>query len=338
MIAAAILVVGVPVARADVLTDGQARLAKAAFQALESGQWKKARRLADRVHDPVFGRIVRWLDFAREDTNARFQDIAEFIDRNPGWPQRARLRRRAEDAMTDRTPDEAVLAWFRERDPLSTSGFARYGAALLARGEDARARAMVRDTWVHGNFHKRREWDFDKRYRKFLTREDHVHRLDRLLWEGSYWPARRMLWKVGAEYRALAEARLLLRHMKGNVDRAIARVPDRLKNDPGLVYERLRWRRRKGRDSSARELLVTPPEVLVRLELWSRERSILARRALRDGHVTEAYGLVKDHGLSRGRAFAEAEWLAGGSRCVRSATPGQPWTISWPCIWRSITR
>ena len=310
VIVAAVLVGG-PIARAGVLTDGEARLAKAAFQALESGQWKKARRLADRVHDPVFGRIVRWLDFVRQDTNARFRDIAEFIRKNPGWPQRARLRRRAEDAMTAGAPADAVLAWFRERDPVSANGFARYAAALLARGEDVRARAMVRYAWVNGNFGKRQERDFYKRYRKFLTREDHVRRLDRLLWEGSHWPARRMLWKVGADYRALAEARLLLRQMKGNVDRAIARVPDRLKNDPGLVYERLRWRRRKGRDSSARELLPTSPEILVRPEIWWRERSILARRALRDGHVTEAYHLAKDHGVGPGRAFAEAEWLAG---------------------------
>ena len=37
------------------------------------------------------------------------------------------------------------------------------------------------------------------------------------------------------------------------VDNAIAKVPDRLKNDSGLNYDRLKWRRKRGRVDSSLE-------------------------------------------------------------------------------------
>ena len=50
-----------------------------------------------------------------------------------------------------------------------------------------------------------------------------------------------------------------------------------------------------------------------RPDLWARERIVLARRALEDGHISEAYELVANHGveLSDARHFSEAEWYAG---------------------------
>ena len=181
---------------------------------------------------------------------------------------------------------------------------------MLASGQVEAGRAALRAAWIDGNFTKRQERRFYRRYRKYLTRQDHIERLDRLIWRGRYWPARRMLWKVNSDWRALAEARLMLMRMEGNVDRAIERLPAALKDHSGLVYERLRWRRRKGLDSAA-ELIDGAPTDPAHAEIWWRERSILARRALRKGHVSEAYRLVKEHGLEEGPAFAEAEWLAG---------------------------
>ena len=146
-----------------------------------------------------------------------------------------------------------------------------------------------------------------------MTREDHLERLERILWEGRFYPVRRMYRRVNGKVRALAEARITLRRMRGGVDRAIERVPENMRDDPGLIYERLRWRRRKGKDAFAMELLVSPPENLGQPELWWRERAILSRRSLNAGHVSDAYKLAKDHGLSpaNGADYLEAEWFAG---------------------------
>lgn len=306
-----VIVPGPAQARTDVLTPADARAAKAVFKAIDRDKWKRARRLTGRIADPLVVKIIHWLDFTRPNTDASFRDIADFIAGNPDWPYQKTLRRRAEEAMDARTPTDEVLAWFRTHEPVIVDGRVRYGAALLAAGEKDKARAVLRKAWIDGNFGKRQERDFYKRYRALLTSGDHERRLDRLLWEGRYWPVRRMLRKVNARQRALGEARLLLRKRLGNVDRAIARVPADLKDHPGLVYERLRWRRRKGRDDSARELLVNLPHDVAHPEKWWTERAILVRRALQKGFISDAYVIAREHGLRHGADFSEAEWLAG---------------------------
>ncbi len=297
-------------AAAGSLTPHDSAAAKAAFTAIKGGDWKRARRDALPIKDPVAAKLFDWLDLTRQGATASFARIARFLAENPQWPMRSLLLRRAEEAISDNMPSRKVLDWFDDRLPASAIGQVRHGAALVASGQIVAGRAALRAAWVDGNFTKRQERRFYRRYRKYLTRQDHIERLDRLIWRGRYWPARRMLWKVNADWRALAEARLMLMRMNGNVDRAIERVPAALKDHPGLVYERLRWRRRKGLDSAV-ELIDGAPSEPAHAEKWWRERSILARRALRKGHISEAYRLVKGHGLEQGPAFAEAEWLAG---------------------------
>ncbi|MBT5415062.1 MAG: lytic transglycosylase domain-containing protein, partial [Rhodospirillaceae bacterium] len=105
--------------------------------------------------------------------------------------------------------------------------------------------------------------------------------------------------------------RLSLRAMGAGVDRDIERVPDSLQRDLGLLYERVRWRRRKGRMEDARSLLFDLPESVPRPDLWWAERHVLIRDALASGHISAAYRLAKEHRQTEGAGLADAEWLAG---------------------------
>ena len=120
-----------------------------------------------------------------------------------------------------------------------------------------------------------------------------------------------MLARVSPEYRDLGRARLMLMGRVGGVDNAIARIPAHLVDNPGLVYERARWRRRKGFDERARILLDPLPEVLVRPAAWWREARIQVRGALGVGEISLAYRLAANHRQSDRKHVAQAEWLAG---------------------------
>ena len=111
-----------------------------------------------------------------------------------------------------------------------------------------------------------------------MSSDANVKRMDRLLWQGRYWPARRMLWRVGKDFRALGFARLQLRFRRGNVDKAIERVPAHLKDNLGLAYERLRWRRKN-------ENINQP------LNFWMRSQSACLNqyRTLKNGGVNEPF-------------------------------------------------
>ncbi len=298
-------------ARAEQLSSHDARVAKAALEAIDKRKWAKARRFTSLINNPLARKLARWAAYIKGGGDATFQEIAGFIANNPNWPKQFLLRRRAEGLMAGDTPHSMVIDWFRTYPPLSAIGKERLGAALLAIGERNQGKAVLRDAWINGNFTKGQEKRYYKRYRSLLTLEDHVIRLDRLLWDGRKWPARRMMWKVDPGFRALSEARYSLRYKQGNVDKAIAKVPDNLKDDPGLAFDRIRWRRQKGRDEAARELFLTLPDNLFHLDKWWKERNYMARLALRKGHVSESYRIVKNHGLKEGRNFAQAEWMAG---------------------------
>src|SRR3546814_8008761 len=65
--------------------------------------------------------------------------------------------------------------------------------------------------------------------------------------------------RVDRDHQRLAEARIALIQMAPGVDGAVAGVPQHLSSDPGLIYERLSWRRRKALDDSAIALLADVP-------------------------------------------------------------------------------
>ena len=284
---------------------------RAAFAAAAKGEWDTARRSAAGIADPVAAKLVFWSDVTRLGGRASFAEITRFIAENPDWPDQAVLRRRAEEAINGALPPTEILAWFQDRHPITTEGRVRLGEAQLATGRSEAGRATIRDAWIRGTFQNDAERAFLATHGARLTGDDHRRRLDRLLWQGRHTEAQRMLGRVDAGTRALAEARIRLRAAAPGVDGALARVPAASRNDPGLIYERVRWRRQKGQDSAARELLRAHPLDHANPELWWTERAVLARRALAEGHVSEAYRTAKDHALSEGASFADAEWLAG---------------------------
>jgi len=307
----AVVLTGSIEVQADILKPGDAKALKAGLEFVAKAKFTRARRMAAKIKNPIARSILTWARLSKPDPTANFEEISRFMAGNPAWPDQSKLQRRAEEAISRDTPTDVVLDWFADRKPLSGDGKARMGEALLAVGRMKEGRALLQDAWVNSNFTKRRELAFYKRNRRFLSRSDNLKRLDRLLWEGRYWPSRRMRWKVAPDYRQLATARMFLRHRRGNVDTAIAKVSEKLKNDPGLVYERLRWRRRKGKYVAAQEILNNPPDDLVYPHRWWVERAFVARQMLQKGNITKAYRLAKNHGVKDGVSFAEAEWLSG---------------------------
>lgn len=220
------------------------------------------------------------------------------------------MLKRAEQLIKPNLSPGDIVAWFGEREPISATGRGRLAGALLALKQEENAVRIIRKTWIGDNFPRAEEKAFYKKFRKYMTRDDHIGRLDRLLWEGKSSAAKRMLPKVNKTWTALAMARIHLRARSGNVDRLISKVPKSLKNHAGLAFERLKWRRRKSKDNVF-EIIENIPDDLIRPDIWWPERATLARRALRKGLISVAYKATNNHGLTQGANYAEAEWMAG---------------------------
>lgn len=292
------------------LTADDIKLYQQAFAAAEEDRWTEAHRLAGRASNQVLAEVLQWRDFRRPDTLASFANISAFVDDHPDWPGTNVLRRQAERIIPVNASAEPLVAWFGRHRPLLGDG--ALGLLRAARRIDPEIdiEDVVRRAWTTMDFTRGAERSFYSGYRKHLTAADNEARLDWLLWQRSHGAAKRMLRRVNKDQAALGLARLALQRREPGVDGAVARVPRALRDDPGLQFDRLRWRRQKRLDS-AQEIALNPPPGDFDAGQWGRESATLARRALAAGRYTEAYRLVTSVALTEGAVFAELEFLAG---------------------------
>jgi soluble lytic murein transglycosylase len=288
-------------------------LARLAIAAADRQQFDEAARLAGQAGDRLLGKIVQWIQYGAANGGASFDAIAGFVAANPDWPLLAVLRRQAEAVMPDDLPATQVLAWYKSAAPQTVPGVLRYAGALAASGDAPRAARAVRERWIDGTFTPAEEQDFLLRTGDQLQPADHLARLERLLWDHQPVPARRLLARgvVDDGHAALAEARLALDSDLRTIDGVLAKVPAAFQNDPGLLYERARNRRRAGDDMGALDILLHPPAESGRPAAWWNERNIVARRAIDRGDTATAYRLAAGHGSSDSQVVVQGEFLAG---------------------------
>ncbi|MFQ5535561.1 MAG: transglycosylase SLT domain-containing protein [Sphingomonadales bacterium] len=322
----------------EVLNSKDLSLYQAAFKAVKQRDWSKAFATSAQASDPAPARVIEWLYLQEPDSGASFERIGAFLDANPDWPHRVRLARRAELALDDDAPVETIIDWFSRHPPVSGEGRLKLGQALIATGRSEEGDRWLREAWITGSFSAQRERDIRRRLGARLTPDLHARRLDHMLWNGNSGAARRALPLAPADIAALGKARLALARRTWNVDQAIADVPAHLVDHPGLVYERIRWRRKKGLHERAQELLATAPRTpaeLVRPDKWWFERRIQVRHALTEGRIADAYELASRHGLAR-----EADWqaqgnpIAGQPRAVRARIAEAEWLSGWIALTR----
>ena len=216
-----------------------------ALHATETDEWPRALRLMLTIDDPLTTKLFRWLTLVEGKGRADFDAIATFILENPDWPRIDDLQRLAEARLTDSANKELTKELFGQHRPLSTRGRIRFAEALFASGEQVEAVRQIRLAWIHGDFSAREEKRFLERHKRHLLASDHNGRLEQLLWDRDWRDAKRMLPRVSEAYGRLGKARLALQTQSPGVDRAINAVPAELADDPGLLYDRARWRRLK---------------------------------------------------------------------------------------------
>ena len=154
------------------------------------------------------------------------------------------------------------------------------GESFIENGDATRGISLIKDGWITADLSRSQMKFFRKKYKKYLNTDDYIKRADYLAWENKYWDLKRMLRYLPKDYRLLYTARQLLMSKSYGVDNAISNVPAKFKNDPGLNYDRLKWRRKRGRVDSSLEILLkikNTENYMVRPDKWWKERAIISR-------------------------------------------------------------
>ncbi len=305
------LCLGTGAASAGALSSDDEHLYKLAFDSARKAHFDWALSSTHKAHNKLLAKVLEWQYYVSAGSGAEFSEITGFMRANPDWPQQTTLERRAEEAISAATPKSAVLDWFDEHAPLSVEGATAYAKALIDQGRNEQATELVRKFWVSGNFGAVQERQFLNSFEELIRDEDDIARLDRLLWDHLDTAVHQQLSRVDADHKLLAQARMAFDNDASNAESLASRLPASVKDDPGLIYEWVHYRRNHDADEGAIQLLRHPSHDQGRPDLWWTERAVLARHALQKGNVSVAYDIAQNHGQTDGASFAEAEWLSG---------------------------
>ena len=289
--------------------------AKQAIQFMEKSNWKDAIKVAKKARAKSIYNFIQWQHLLTTGNRASFYDYKEFIERNKNYPRIGRIKYLAEHKMsTQILSPKDIINWFGNKKPLSGFGKMALGESLILTGNKSEGINLIKEGWITADLSKSDLKFFRKKYKKYLNSDDNIKRADYLAWENKYWDLKRMLRYLPKDHRLLYTARQLLMSKSYGVDSAISKVPQKLKNDSGLNYDRLKWRRKRGRLESSLEILLNidnTKEYMVRPEKWWTERSIIARSLIYKKKYETAYKITSKHAMSQGPEFAEAEWMSG---------------------------
>ena len=290
-------------------------LAKKAISKMEKREWKSALSTAKRAKDKSIYNFVQWRHLLTRGNQASFFDYKSFIEQNERYPRIGRVKYLAEHKLSVKeVSPKKIIQYFGEDEPLSGYGKLILGESLIEIGEKEKGIRYIKDGWIEAELSKSELRFFRKKYKKYLNANDYIKRADYLAWNSKHWDLKRLLRYLPKDYELLYNARQILISKSYGVDQAIKNVPTKLKNDPGLNYDRLKWRRKRGRVDSSLEILLkikNTKDYMKYPEKWWKEREIIARSLIYKKKYETAYRLSSNHAMTEGPNYAAAEWMSG---------------------------
>ena len=290
--------------------------AKETIQFIKEKKWNSALKTASKVKDKEFRNLITWMHLKTTRNGASFSEYKKFIEQNKDYPRINRIRYLAEEKIYLRNiSPTSVINWFEKYPPLGGLGKIKLAEAYLEQNKTDKVKKLIKEGWITASIRKNDLGYYRAKFKKFIDSDDHIKRADYLAWEKKYWDLKRMLKYLPKDQRALYNARQILMSNSYGVDNAISKVPQYLKEDPGLEFDRLRWRNRRGRLDGSLEILyrnsLKTEKQMVRPDKWWDQRESVVRSLIYKKRYKTAYKISSEHALSAGPSFAEAEWLSG---------------------------
>ena len=290
-------------------------LAKRAISEMQKSKWAVALKIAKKANDKSIYNFIQWSHLLTTGNQASFYDYKIFIDQNGTYPRINRLKYLAEHKLsTAKISPRKIINWFGDNEPLSGYGKMILGESYVLNKDLSKGKKLIKGGWITAQLSKNELKYFRKKFKKYLNEDDYIKRADYLAWNNKYWDLKRLTKYLPKDYELLYTARQILMSKGYGVDRAIKNVPNKFKDNAGLNYDRLKWRRKKGRVDSSVEILLkikNDKDYLVMPEKWWKEREIISRALIYKKKYEIAYKISSKHGMASGSDFAAAEWLSG---------------------------
>ena len=271
--------------------------------------------------DDIATTYAMWKNLRDPDTaNIAFADGKRFLDEHPGWPEEKIIRLRTEAAaMTERPSRDVMVKFCTATPPISGRGMIACSSAGV--GEATKQAEWIRQGWVQVDFNEDEEDRILKTYGPQLKMADHITRAERLLYEARLPAAKRMLPRVTAEKRALYEVRVAFIGNEKGAPNLLKKLSAEQQRDPGILFERIRFRMHKDNDDIT-DLLLQVPKTAPYPDQWWPLRANAARTAISNRNYTLALQLLANHGDIKPESLADALFTTGWLHLSHKGDPG----------------
>jgi len=271
--------------------------------------WNKYSQIDDKKIDPK---------------NVSFNDISRFVNDNRFFPNFSALKQNAEKvAIANKIPYKFSKQYFANFPASNTDSkiYLLKSEALQANTSDNLDQQNLQkdiadltlNIWSKEDLSVEKEAQFLADYGNKLTEENHIARINNLLWGGNIESAKRIFYLVNEDYQKLFSAIIEINKNSKNIKNIISSVPRSLRNSDLLAYKVIIWYKEnnKSLDDIVDMLEEVPAEVSNPQKWWSI-RKLYGRELLKTKDYKVAYKILSNHGLEPGSSeFADAEWTAG---------------------------
>ena len=278
--------------------------------------------LADALID-----VILWNKYSNkiQPKDIAFSDISTFVIDNPFYPNIAEIKRNVElVAVANKVPYEVSQFYFKNNpaSDVDTKVFmvdakieALSREKIDERKKDEERRniqSQIAKIWLKENFSSDEEIKFLEKYKDLLSEPDHVARIERLLWDNKNDEAIRILNFVNEDYKLLYNAILEFQESPKYLDKIIAKVPRKLRDNELLIHRQIVWLKSKDKINELIGLITELPDKTKYPDKWWSLRRLYGREMIKQKKYKIAYQIFANHNLSINSSdFWEAEWTAG---------------------------
>ncbi|MFM7084649.1 MAG: lytic transglycosylase domain-containing protein [Hyphomicrobium sp.] len=294
-----------------------------AIVAYKADDLLKGQEATKALEDPVALKIADW--YRLRSGYGSIREYITFLEQNPAWPERSRIKQRLEEAFFENGATSAeLMAYFKKGMPENGAGYAALAASYLQDGKTDQAKIYAVKVWREMSLSAKLEKIFLERFGALLSLSDHKARLNCLIIDEIKYPAqrderadviRRLIPLLPKSEQQKAEIRLNLFLQKEGASNALdSLLAANEGQDWGLTFHKIqKLRRLKQVDEAARLMLSVPTKQggIDCSDGWWIERRSLAYAALRIGKPKLAYDLVKDAGSLSVNPKKDQTFMAG---------------------------
>lgn len=283
-------------------------------------------KYSDYIGGPSYGIDVQYKLWKKlvEEPNATVQELKQFIAEHKNWPNIRLLKEKLEKQLTFQHGVEDLIKWFEDHRPVTIKGTVLYAKVLMKNGKNQRAHYLIKKAWRTSNAPQSDVDLLRTEFKDVLDAKDYQLRINMLLKQEKVDDAKRVVGWLNSQLkwfpkaqRDLALTRIaLLKNdpkKKDDLEQQLIDAKAIFKNDLGLIYEEVKWRRRNREDEKLYAMLQSDETLGVENtepDLMWGERNILVRRMIEEKDYERAYKLINRHKLTKGEHYVNAEWLA----------------------------